>query len=169
MALSVIALRAVAIFGLLAGTVPGVAPTAAAEPGDCDPGAGQANACAGQPPQTWPVAQGNFTSPGDPGWVFFKPFFGPAGFTGPKADELRSAQYGCGIGPSRHRRLRHGTEFGVLARATRIIQLRRQPLPAAAARNQPDRGGSAGTRPVHPIRHTDLHPRSQRTARRLQA
>ncbi len=99
MALSVIALRAVAIFGLLVGTVPGVAPTAAAEPGDCDPGAGQANACAGQPPQTWPVAQGNFTSPGDPGWVFFKPFFGPAGFTGPKADELRSAQYGCGIGP----------------------------------------------------------------------
>lgn len=35
-------------------------------------------------PSTWPVADGNFTSPGDPGWIFFK----PTGFDG-----------GCGIGP----------------------------------------------------------------------
>ena len=99
MTLAVIALRAASVFGLLAGTLLGGAPTAAAEPGDCDPAVSAANSCAGQPPATWPVAQGNFTSPGDPGWVFFKPFFGPAGFTGPKADAMRSAQYGCGIGP----------------------------------------------------------------------
>ncbi len=36
-------------------------------------------------PGTWPVAQGNFTTPGEPGWVFFK----PQGFGGS----------GCGIGP----------------------------------------------------------------------
>jgi len=45
------------------------------------------------------LAQGNFASPGDPGWIFFKPFFGPVGFTGPKADAIRSEQFGCGIGP----------------------------------------------------------------------
>lgn len=36
-------------------------------------------------PGTWPVAEGNFTTPGDPGWVFFL----PSGFDG----------RGCGIGP----------------------------------------------------------------------
>lgn len=36
-------------------------------------------------PGTWPIADGNFTSPGDPGWIFFK----PKGFGG----------HGCGIGP----------------------------------------------------------------------
>lgn len=36
-------------------------------------------------PATWPVADGDFTSPGDPGWVFFT----PQGFEG----------RGCGIGP----------------------------------------------------------------------
>lgn len=36
-------------------------------------------------PTTVPVADGTFTSPGDPGWVFFR----PAGFGG----------QGCGIGP----------------------------------------------------------------------
>lgn len=75
------------------------APAAADDPDTCDPVPGAANSCAGQPPQTWPLAQGNFTSPGDPGWIFFKPFFAPAGFTGPKADAARAAQYGCGIGP----------------------------------------------------------------------
>lgn len=74
-------------------------PTAAADPATCDPVPSAANTCAGQPPQTWPLAQGNFTSPGDPGWVFFKPFFHQAGATGPKADGSRAAQYGCGIGP----------------------------------------------------------------------
>lgn len=35
-------------------------------------------------PSTRPIAEGNFTSAGDPGWIFFK----PVGFDG-----------GCGIGP----------------------------------------------------------------------
>lgn len=99
MARAAIALRAVSVFGLLSATALGLGPTAPAEPDACDPAVSAANSCAGQPPETWPVAQGDFTSPGDPGWVFFKPFFGPAGLTGPKADALRSAQYGCGIGP----------------------------------------------------------------------
>lgn len=76
-----------------------VVPTAAADPGGCHPTPGTENSCAGQPPETWPVAQGDFASPDDPGWVFFKPFFQAAGATGPKADASRSAQYGCGIGP----------------------------------------------------------------------
>lgn len=76
-----------------------VTPIAAADPGTCDPVPSAQNSCAGQPPQTWPLAQGNFTSPGDPGWVFFKPFFFQAGSTGPKADGSRAGQYGCGIGP----------------------------------------------------------------------
>lgn len=73
--------------------------TATADPDMCSPVDGAPNSCTGQPPQTWPLAQGNFTSPGNPGWIYFKPFFGPAGFTGPKADAMRAAQYGCGIGP----------------------------------------------------------------------
>lgn len=36
-------------------------------------------------PGTWPLAEGDFTSQGDPGWIFFKPH----GFGG----------QGCGIGP----------------------------------------------------------------------
>lgn len=36
-------------------------------------------------PSTWPIAEGNFTSAGDPGWIYFK----PSGFGG----------NGCGIGP----------------------------------------------------------------------
>lgn len=36
-------------------------------------------------PGTWPIADGNFTSPADPGWIFFK----PNGF----------GDRGCGIGP----------------------------------------------------------------------
>lgn len=99
MARAAFAPRASSVLGLLAATAVGVAPPAVAEPTTCDPVAGAANSCAGQPPQSWPIAQGDFTSPGDPGWIFFTPFFGPAGFTGPKADALRSAQYGCGIGP----------------------------------------------------------------------
>ena len=66
-----------------------VMPTAAADPDTCDPVPSAENSCAGQPMQTWPLAQGNFTSPGDPGWVFFTPFFFQAGSTGPKADGSR--------------------------------------------------------------------------------
>ena len=44
--------------------------TAGADPGD---------------PSTWPLAEGDFSSPGDPGWIYFK----PSGFGGG----------GCGIGP----------------------------------------------------------------------
>ncbi len=36
-------------------------------------------------PSTWPVADGDFTTPSDPGWIFFQ----PQGFGG----------RGCGIGP----------------------------------------------------------------------
>lgn len=68
--------------------------------GACDPlDPESSNSCVGKPEQEWPVAQGNFTDPDDPGWVFFKPFFGPEGLSGPKADSLRAVQYGCGIGP----------------------------------------------------------------------
>ena len=49
----------------------GVLPAATALAAPADPG-------------TWPIAEGNFTSPGDPGWIFFN----PAGFDG-----------GCGIAP----------------------------------------------------------------------
>lgn len=85
---------AMAVAAALAGM-----PTAAADPATCDPVPSAENSCAGQPPQTWPLAQGNFTSPGDPGWVFFKPLFSQADATGPKADSARAGQYGCGIGP----------------------------------------------------------------------
>lgn len=63
-------LRAFAVLGLTcAGLLPAASP-AAAEPTD---------------PGTWPVAEGNFTTPDDPGWIFFRPSgFGPGG---------------CGIGP----------------------------------------------------------------------
>lgn len=90
--------RALSVVGLLAATV--LAPTAAAEP-TCDPmnQGSSPDSCAGKPPQTWPAAQGNFTSPTDPGWVYFKPFFAPAGYTGPKADSMRAHLFGCGIGP----------------------------------------------------------------------
>lgn len=88
-------------FGLAcAAALTAVLPLAPAAVGDtCDPLPGSENSCAGQPPLTWPVAQGNFTSPGDPGWVFFKPFFHPGGATGPKAEASRAEQYGCGIAP----------------------------------------------------------------------
>lgn len=89
--------------GLLFTTAIVMAPSALTEPTDtCDPNPADrdsGNYCAGKPPQTWPVAQGSFTVSSDPGWIFFKPFFAPAGATGPKADSSRSEQYGCGIGP----------------------------------------------------------------------
>ena len=89
--------------GLLFTTAIVMAPAALTEPTDtCHPNPADresGNYCAGKPPQTWPVAQGNFTVASDPGWIFFKPFFAPAGATGPKADSSRSEQYGCGIGP----------------------------------------------------------------------
>ena len=88
-----------AVLGLIFVTAVATAPGAAAEPDTCDPQTGVENSCAGQPPEIWPIAQGKFTSPDDPGWIFFKPFFFPAGATGPKADSSRAQQYGCGIGP----------------------------------------------------------------------
>ena len=63
------------------------APTAVGEPADsgsCNP-LGEPNWCVGQPPSVWPVAEGNYTSPTEPGWVFFI----PRGFEG----------HGCGIAP----------------------------------------------------------------------
>ena len=95
--------RAVSVLGLMCAIAvhpPSIATAEPTDPGFCDPvDLGSANSCAGQPPQTWPVPEGNFTSPDDPGWIFFKPFHLPAGYTGPKADAMRSVQYGCGIGP----------------------------------------------------------------------
>ena len=90
-------LRTASALALVAAT--GTMATAAADPDTCNPVDGAPNSCAGQPMEMWPLAQGNFTSPGDPGWVYFKPFFHPAGSTGPKADASRAEQYGCGIGP----------------------------------------------------------------------
>lgn len=88
------------VLGLLVASAMAASPAAAADPDTCDPDSFESeNSCARKPPQTWPLAQGSFTSPGDPGWIFFKPFFAPAGATGPKADSSRSEQYGCGIGP----------------------------------------------------------------------
>jgi hypothetical protein len=90
---------AVPVLGLLLTAAILTAPRAAGDADACDPTPSDAeNSCAGKPPDTWPLAQGNFTSPGDPGWIFFRPFYGPAGYTGPKADAAR-VQYGCGIGP----------------------------------------------------------------------
>ncbi|MGI9163658.1 MAG: hypothetical protein ACR2JI_12170 [Mycobacterium sp.] len=63
-------LRAVAVLGLVSAATVGASPTATAEPAD---------------PGSWPVAQGDFTTPADPGWIFFRPM----GFEGG----------GCGIGP----------------------------------------------------------------------
>lgn len=88
-----------AALGLIVATAVATAPGGAAEPDTCDPRPGVENSCAGQPPETWPIAQGSFTSPDDPGWIYFKPFHLPAGFGGPKADAQRAVQYGCGIGP----------------------------------------------------------------------
>lgn len=75
-------IRSIITAAAIAGLALGLAPSAAADPGTdpCDPSPRAENSCAGQPPQSWPIAQGNFTSPEDPGWVFFGP-------------------YGCGIGP----------------------------------------------------------------------
>lgn len=74
------AIRVLAVTGLVGVGALGSASFATAEPDTCDPQVGAANSCAVRPPQEWPIAQGDFTSPGDPGWVFFGP-------------------YGCGIGP----------------------------------------------------------------------
>lgn len=63
-------LRALSALGLLAATALSVSSTAIATP--TDPGA-------------WPVAQGDFTTPGEPGWIYFKP--------------QGSGGLGCGIGP----------------------------------------------------------------------
>ena len=95
---STMALRTAAAVALTATSLT-LSASAGADPDTCNPVDGTANSCAGQPMQTWPLAQGDFTSPGDPGWIYFKPFFYPAGYTGSKADAARAEQYGCGIGP----------------------------------------------------------------------
>ena len=48
-------------------------------------------------PDTWPVAQGNFTSPDDPGWIFFK----PQGSEGRGCGISPDGMIGCDIVPSR--------------------------------------------------------------------
>lgn len=76
-------IRGSSAFAVLAATAFSLASLAAGDPDTCDPDPqsfGEPNSCAVASPLTWPVAQGNFTSPSDPGWVFFGP-------------------YGCGIGP----------------------------------------------------------------------
>lgn len=63
-------LRSIAVLVLVSLTALCGAATVAAEPADTD---------------TSPLAEGNFTTPSDPGWIFFT----PVGFGG----------HGCGIGP----------------------------------------------------------------------
>ena len=48
-------------------------------------------------PATWPLADGNFASQGDPGWVFFK----PAGFDGHGCGIAPDGTIGCDIVPAR--------------------------------------------------------------------
>ena len=48
-------------------------------------------------PDTWPVAEGDFTSPGDPGWIFFKPH----GFGGRGCGIAPDGMIGCDIVPGR--------------------------------------------------------------------
>lgn len=82
------ALRTLPALGVLCAAILVAAPAGAdpTAPGGCDPAdpGSSANSCANQPEQTWPIAAGNFTSPADSGWVFFKPGF---------------AEGGCGISP----------------------------------------------------------------------
>lgn len=59
------ALNAVSALVVFAATAFGATPNAVADPDTCDPDQGsfgEENSCAGAPPQTWPVAQGDFTS-----------------------------------------------------------------------------------------------------------
>lgn len=73
----------VSIWGALSASPADANPTA---PALCNPAAplGSADSCASQPPQTWPLAAGSYTSPQDSGWIFFR----ANGFDG-----------GCGISP----------------------------------------------------------------------
>lgn len=48
-------------------------------------------------PSSWPVASGDFTTPADPGWIFFK----PAGFGGGGCGIGPDGMIGCDIVPSR--------------------------------------------------------------------
>lgn len=45
--------------------------------------------------EPYPVGQGHYTSPSDPGWIFF---LSPRGYGGTRAGQP-VPQYGCGIGP----------------------------------------------------------------------
>lgn len=75
-------MRTGSVLGLLAAVGLCMTPVAGAEPAD---------------PATWPVADGNFTSPDDPGWVFFKPY----GFDGHGCGISPDGDVGCDIVPSR--------------------------------------------------------------------
>jgi hypothetical protein len=101
-ALLIRALKALPVSALVcAGAIlwsPGASadPTA---PGLCDPATPPANAnsCLNQPPQTWPPAAGNFTSPGEPGWIFFK----LNGFGGNGCGLAPDGTVGCDAVPAR--------------------------------------------------------------------
>ena len=74
--------RAIAVFGLVSAAALGSASTAAADPAD---------------PDIWPVAEGNFSAPGEPGWVYFK----PVGFDGRGCGIAPDGTVGCDIVPAR--------------------------------------------------------------------
>lgn len=76
--------RALSVLGVMCVTVLHPGATAGAQ--TCDPldQGGSPNSCANFPPASWPLAQGDFTSASDPGWMFF---------TG------RAGTAHCGIGP----------------------------------------------------------------------
>lgn len=57
--------------------------------------ASPASADPADPGDPYPVAQGNYTSADDPGWIFF---LSPAGYGGAR-DGVPVSQFGCGIGP----------------------------------------------------------------------
>lgn len=77
-----VARRTFATAAMVLSAVLPTAPTAAADPAD---------------PGTWPVAQGNFTSSGEPGWIFFK----PTGFGGHGCGISADGSVGCDIVPGR--------------------------------------------------------------------
>ncbi|MBU3750157.1 MAG: hypothetical protein FGM52_06845 [Mycobacterium sp.] len=74
--------RLLPALGLAAAAVLYPQATAAADPAD---------------PSTWPVADGNFTTTADPGWVFFV----PDGFAGRGCGIAPDGAVGCDIVPSR--------------------------------------------------------------------
>ena len=73
-------MRVISLFGMVSAAALLAAAPALADP----PG-----------PQPWPVADGHYTSTGDPGWIYF---LSPQGYGGAR-DGVAVAQFGCGIGP----------------------------------------------------------------------